>query len=305
MNIPNKVFFTAYHCKMASILQLLKLFSICTTLCIYLLITSITLTFATENNGTETCMNMNCHTPGGHATLKPEDLDCINCHQPTSQHALSSTGEGVKTVAACRECHLFSGKYQHPPAAAQDCPACHDFHKSAPNYPLRKKDETLCQDCHLSFIKTDNILHQATGGEKPLSCIGCHSPHSSSQPGLLNYSYDRAPYYTYTKSTYPLCFSCHPRNMLQFPDTMHYTEFRDGKKNLHYLHVNKKKRGINCRLCHAVHQATNSKLIATRVSYGEWFMPINFKKSENGGSCSPGCHNPVTYDRSLNEHKTH
>jgi hypothetical protein len=26
-------------------------------------------------------------------------------------------------------------------------------------------------------------------------------------------------------------------------------------------------------------------------------MPLNFKKVENGGSCSPGCHKAFEYDR--------
>jgi len=33
------------------------------------------------------------------------------------------------------------------------------------------------------------------------------------------------------------------------------------------------------------------------VPFGKWEMPIKFVKNETGGSCSPGCHKPYSYDR--------
>ena len=33
------------------------------------------------------------------------------------------------------------------------------------------------------------------------------------------------------------------------------------------------------------------------VPYGNWTMPINFKRTETGGSCAPGCHKAFAYDR--------
>jgi hypothetical protein len=35
------------------------------------------------------------------------------------------------------------------------------------------------------------------------------------------------------------------------------------------------------------------------VPYGNWKMPINFKRNETGGSCAPGCHKEFSYDRNV------
>jgi hypothetical protein len=33
------------------------------------------------------------------------------------------------------------------------------------------------------------------------------------------------------------------------------------------------------------------------VPFGAWYLPLNFQKTENGGSCLPGCHKLKKYDR--------
>ena len=38
-------------------------------------------------------------------------------------------------------------------------------------------------------------------------------------------------------------------------------------------------------------------LIADRVSFGSWQLPLKFVQSADGGSCAPGCHRPAVYDR--------
>ena len=75
------------------------------------------------------------------------------------------------------------------------------------------------------------------------------------------------------------------------------TNFRNGQANLHFMHVNKTEKGRSCRACHNVHASPNDLHIRDSVPYGSWNMPINYKKSADGGSCSPGCHKPYTYDR--------
>ena len=75
------------------------------------------------------------------------------------------------------------------------------------------------------------------------------------------------------------------------------TDFRNGSLNLHYLHVNKPKRGRTCRTCHATHASNQPKHIRTGVPYGKWEIPIRFNKSDTGGGSSPGCHKPRDYDR--------
>jgi hypothetical protein len=39
------------------------------------------------------------------------------------------------------------------------------------------------------------------------------------------------------------------------------------------------------------------KLIADKVPFSKWRLPLNFTKTETGGSCTPGCHQKYAYDR--------
>jgi predicted CXXCH cytochrome family protein len=61
--------------------------------------------------------------------------------------------------------------------------------------------------------------------------------------------------------------------------------------------VNKKVRGKNCKLCHEIHAGSQPFLMAEKVPFGTWQLPLHFEKTENGGTCSPGCHKPASYDR--------
>ncbi len=101
----------------------------------------------------------------------------------------------------------------------------------------------------------------------------------------------------YTDTAYALCFTCHDRDLLRYPDTSFATGFRDGERNLHFLHVNNAQKGRSCALCHELHGGTNDVLIAESVTFGSWQLPLKFVKSDNGGSCAPGCHRPAVYDR--------
>ena len=80
-------------------------------------------------------------------------------------------------------------------------------------------------------------------------------------------------------------------------ETTDLTDFRNGSSNLHYLHVSKPEKGRTCRACHAPHASAGPKHIRETVSYGVWEIPIQFKKTDTGGSCQPGCHRPKAYDR--------
>ena len=128
-------------------------------------------------------------------------------------------------------------------------------------------------------------------------CTPCHDPHGSQYAKLLVKEFPAGEYTPYDDKEYVLCFSCHDRNLLKFPDTSFATGFRDGDRNLHYLHVNKKDKGRNCTFCHNMHGSSNPKLIADSVPFGKWSLPLKFVKTETGGSCSPGCHKQYNYDR--------
>ncbi|MCK5200621.1 MAG: hypothetical protein KAR21_19835 [Spirochaetales bacterium] len=95
---------------------------------------------------------------------------------------------------------------------------------------------------------------------------------------------------------YNLCFSCHDISMIEEDLTEEAAEFRTNNKNLHFLHVNKKKI-ISCINCHDVHGSENAHLMTGEVRYGNWWMKLNYKKTETGGSCLPGCHKELSYKR--------
>ena len=170
-----------------------------------------------------------------------------------------------------------------------------------------KKQEKICFECHDKEIKLDNgrviqnifsIIDNGTVIHDPVisdGCSECHNPHGSTIANLL---VDKFPAGNYTKGkveNFALCFACHDSEMLTSPTAANgETDFRDGTKNLHYLHI-KREKGRSCIDCHNVHATTRPKLIPTHVTFGQWDMPIKFKKRQNGGTCLPACHGEKEY----------
>lgn len=195
------------------------------------------------------------------------------------------------------ECH-GDGKWKvtlHPEEI--ECQDCHEqlveIHPEKRVQNFKLINNNICNECHDDIA--DNKLNH-----KPIEegkCLSCHSPHGVLSQKYLVKKYTANPFVNYTKDSYQLCFSCHARDLLRFPDTSFSTGFRDGEKNLHYLHVNKEKRGRNCILCHGVHGSELPKLIAHKVPFGTWKLPLHFEKTATGGSCTPGCHKTESYNR--------
>ena len=183
----------------------------------------------------------------------------------------------------------------HPRDA--DCKSCHmpliENHPKKAVKNFKQAQETMCIACHDEMVDKKNP-HEAI---KVGKCTVCHNPHAAARNSYLGNGYTSRPFINYDTEAYALCFSCHKRELLRFADTSFATGFRDGEKNLHYLHVNKQKNGRNCNLCHKIHNSSRPKLIAEKVSFGKWQMPLHFTQDENGGSCTPGCHKPVKYGR--------
>ena len=198
---------------------------------------------------------------------------------------------------ATAECHVRfqKGIVYHP--TELECGACHletpDSHAEGGAKPVMK--EQMCTPCHDDALDFQFNHAPVTA----TTCQLCHDPHGDMKQYLLaDCSFSKL-FVNYKEDSYKLCFSCHKRDLLMFPDTMYSTDFRDGAVNLHYLHVNKQNRGRSCKLCHGVHGANQPKMMADSVSFGDWLMPVNFKKTETGGSCAPGCHQPRQYDRKI------
>jgi predicted CXXCH cytochrome family protein len=225
---------------------------------------------------------------------------CTSCHNPHGSqhpHLLAEEGAGV-----CFACHddigdkVTKAAVVHP--AARDgkaCASCHSPHASDNEKLLLVPQKETCLGCHKTLLPASaTVLHAPV---KDGTCTKCHDPHGGENAKLLVAAFPKDPYVPYTDADYALCFSCHKREMLQYPDTSFATGFRDGERNLHYLHVNNKQKGRSCRLCHEMHASTGPKLIADAVPFGTWRLPLKFVKTETGGSCAPGCHKPQSYDR--------
>lgn len=257
----------------------------------------------TVKKGVDLCAT--CH-PDMQDAMKKKDVHpailsgCTSCHNPHgSPYKKFLSAEGEKL---CFQCHpQISEKVEkssvvHGPIKTEKaCASCHTPHSSDNEKLLLKTGKDLCLECHTNIIKKNmTVLH---GPIASGTCTPCHNPHGSPYVKLLSKEFSADSYVPYTDKEYELCFSCHNRDLLRFPDTSFATGFRNGERNLHYLHVNKKDKGRNCILCHDVHGGSNPKLIATSVLFGKWELSMNFVKTETGGRCSPGCHKPQNYDR--------
>ena len=245
---------------------------------------------------------------------EPVKNDCIGCHDPHG----ASNSKMVKDLAPflCYVCHKDIQKiaensmYQHSVVGDIDgCMYCHTPHASTAKFLLQKDSKSLCLSCHDKPQKLgqDKVLPPFTAeleGKEFLhgpvaenDCSGCHSSHGSEYFRLLAKDYPSQFYAPFGKENYELCFDCHSEDLVLTKETSGLTDFRNGDLNLHYLHVNKEKRGRTCRSCHATHTSSLPKHIRESVPFGTWSLPIGFNKKSSGGTCTPGCHLPKDYDR--------
>lgn len=239
--------------------------------------------------------------------LPYKDGDCIMCHSPhSSDHkGLLKTNEG-KNI--CSMCHDMIGKNTcvHGPVLKGDCMSCHLPHNSDNAGLLKEEGDKLCLTCHNKDIKNDSTIirniksklnkrfvHQPI---KDDGCKICHSAHSSVNRNLLQNEFPNDFYVSSDPKKYAMCFKCHDQRIILLENTDSITGFRDGTKNLHFLHTGGEK-GRNCNTCHDIHGSDNFHLINDRVKFGNWMMNIGYKSSENGGSCMPGCHQNKSYSR--------
>ncbi len=247
---------------------------------------------------------------------EPAQGDCLQCHKP---HASDQPGILLASPAdLCISCHQDVGKEAaaagHPHSVVSDarsCLNCHSPHGSDHANQLSRDTVSTCLVCHKQPIKvgkdrivasvaewSDDTLHKH-GQIAQGDCSGCHGVHGAGLPNLLTRPYAGGFYQTYADDAYGLCFKCHDKSLALAPSAEKETAFRDGNRNLHFLHVAKAPQGRSCRACHTVHASRFEAQIADSVTYGQWKLPINFTPLDGGGSCAPGCHRPATYSRTM------
>lgn len=267
---------------------------------------------------------LDCHAemkPHGPATglnfHSPFKDGCLDCHDPhASDHEFHLV---MVQRELCFSCHdgfhdtIENADIIHSPASATgDCTACHSPHFSTlPNLQLQAQP-ALCLSCHNEEIELpsgDTIVNMAAlleenpihhGPIKDGSCTACHQPHAANKFRLLHQEYPSEFYAPFDIERYQLCFTCHDADLVKDESGRGLTGFRDGDRNLHWLHVNREK-GRTCRACHEVHASKQPFHISESVPFGTsgWKLPIRFEQTEDGGSCAPGCHKPRTYNRTL------
>jgi len=239
--------------------------------------------------------------------------DCNECHEVHSSN--DSNLIFTQSPDLCYFCHdklenlIEKSKIVHTPATNEGgCVNCHSPHSSSIKKILVKKEKTLCLECHDKTINVDEreisniakLIDDSKFKHEALDdgCTVCHNPHASENSYLLNVPYPTKNYAEGTEETYDLCFGCHDADLLLMEKTKYATEFRNGERNLHFVHVNKKK-GRTCINCHSIHGSSRDHLIPETVKYGSWDMPLKYVATEQGGTCLSGCHKKQSYNREV------
>jgi len=245
-------------------------------------------------DGCLSCHKAHSSDVPAHLILPPGEL-CASCHEKqatlaktaTHPHSVVLEGEG------CANCHNPHGS-DHEALMKADpigaCLACHDK-------PVERPDGSTVDSVAEILAKGESLHGPVAQGQ----CKGCHQPHGSDHTFLLVANYTERFYEAYDPKEYALCFQCHDDKLADAPQTRVDTRFRNGDKNLHYVHVHRDEQGRTCRTCHATHASRNPKHVAETVQFGKWQLPLNYAPTETGGSCASGCHRPAYYDR---EHAT-
>ena len=241
----------------------------------------------------------------------PFEEDCLDCHNPHSSDNDNLMEETVPDL--CYFCHDDPNELENVSSIhnainlEKKCMNCHSPHSSTHYSLLLQEEIILCLSCHNKKIKSDdkiieNISKKIEVEEEahpPVvmdGCSTCHNPHSSQSGSLLLDKFPTGNYASGFEDNYSLCFTCHDEEAFTEEVTNEDTEFRNGSTNLHFVHVNKDK-SRSCANCHDVHGSKNEHLISEEMSFGKIKMKLNFRVTETGGSCSPGCHNQKNYKR--------
>jgi predicted CXXCH cytochrome family protein len=231
---------------------------------------------------------------------KPAAAGCTGCHNPHSAPNASLL-KADPQKGLCLGCHddiakhLKNVKRPHRALESGGCPACHTPHASDQGHLLIKPMKELCSSCHKE-MKAELQSQFPHGPVKMSQCQGCHDPHGATNPNILKTFFPPGFYNPYKDGLYALCFNCHKKDIALDAKTTTLTDFRNGDENLHYTHVHSEK-GRSCKACHQVHSSAQEKHVRADVPFGSWMLPINFRKTPNGGTCNVGCHNPKTYNR--------
>ena len=262
-----------------------------------------------------------CHTDFGKGLEKArvvhppiQKQSCIACHNPHGSDVKRFLKKRMPDL--CTGCHEDIGEKMRRSRRKHKalyegnrCGNCHNIHFSERQGLLVDDEMPLCLECHgkddtkrshpLRNIKKElegkKYLH---GPVEDGECTACHEVHGSDYWRILTGPYPESFYANYRPGIYGFCWQCHDSDILKFSYKEPATDFRNGKENLHKLHVARELKGRTCRACHAPHASDWPRMITKKgAPFGAWRIPIRYEKTETGGSCAPGCHKELKYDR--------
>lgn len=250
---------------------------------------------------------------------KPAAEQCVTCHSPHASDFPNQLKAPIQQTCLTT-CHDHDKVARHldvvsrphdAVTAEQRCANCHDSHATFEPLLMPERMDRVCLRCHDKQVTGRDgrvianmkpVLTESKYPHGPVRdgrCSECHDAHGSDLPGMLTAPYPRTFYARFDVNNMALCFKCHIPQMALTEKTTALTNFRNGDINLHYVHVNREPKGRTCRTCHAVHGSDLPKHMASEVAFegSNWSLPILYEKKATGGSCSPGCHEPLAYDR--------
>lgn len=203
------------------------------------------------------------------ASAKEISGRCLTCHNYGEEHSNFARSAHLQNNVSCIDCHsphhAKEGQFQMKEKAPQLCYGCHQEVKQQFNRPFRHRvNEGLvqCNDCHNPHGGFLNRALRATSAQdtgcfkchsdkagpyvyehaavKIEGCVGCHTPHGSSNPRLLNRAHVNL-----------LCLDCHSFSA------------DEGSPAIPTFH-NQAQKYQACTLCHtAIHGSNSSRVFFT------------------------------------------
>src|SRR5262245_1032662 len=175
---------------------------------------------------------------------------CESCHGPGSKHAESGSADEIRNPAklqpaevdkTCLKCHLNQpthvGRIQSSHAKSQiACTSCHAIHSRGPMGLVERKTAAVnvqCAGCHASAWNQFQRPYKHRLPEGAMSCVDCHNPHGSFQPGMMQ---------TFAVNE-PGCFRCH------------------GEKRGPFTFEHAPVRFEGCGSCHEPHGSANPRML--------------------------------------------
>jgi predicted CXXCH cytochrome family protein len=248
----------------------------------------------------------------------PAVVACTNCHN--AHNSMEKKLLHEEQTAECFDCHknvkaaADGARVKHGALTVnKKCANCHNPHGTNIDKLLTALPFDQCVSCHAvddlkdwegvtltnykRYLDENKVWHKPVVGK---DCSACHRTHGGANYRLLVAEFPRQFYVPYDAKSYALCYGCHNDRVVTAEQTTTLTNFRNGSRNLHYVHVRKQEeRGRTCRACHDVHAAKQDQRIRDGVPFGQWFLKINFTRTLTGGTCAKTCHESQSYSRSL------